>query len=334
MGATQASPANVIDSLGRFADSEWRSCCFCAGGADLVNYPSAVGTLFGEDGWDDPRERNRKSARLIRELVEQGVDVLQLAAQTAHAQDQDFWFYLRPQAWVGEPPFDHAFRSRFFSTHPQYRCRSASGQALGKLSYAFPEVRAQVNRIVAEALQRGADAIGIALVRAMPLLRYEEPVLQRFDDLYGTDARDVDDSDPRLRSVWAEFVREWLVELRALLDQAGPDRQGVRRSLFLISGPSPHWYQRFGVDIPSLARDRLIDCVMPYPMQTADLGVAELQRRALAYYDAGADGLNRWDTPGWLVGLNLHRPQWQLRHILRAGVTLDRPGPDGYVFPG
>lgn len=353
--ADVASADIVTRSLGRFAASEWRIGGFCNGGADLVNYPSALGTPFGADGWDDPWPANHKTARLIGELIARGEDVLQLACTTAHTQDHDLWFYLRPQAWVGEPPFDHAFRSRFFSAHPHYRCRNAAGQALGKLSYAFPAVRAQINGIVGEALQRGADAVGIALVRAMPLVRYEAPVLARFAALHGEDARHCSDEDPRLRAVWAGFVHTWLSELRALLDNAGPNRHGTRRGLFLIAGPSPDWHAPFGIDIPALARAGLVDAVLPYPEDDDDLdiaawrrwlhagpsiqllpglgnfrdhglSVAELQRRALAYYAAGADGLNRWDTPGWLVGLNLHRPEWlrlwQQRYLGEQAIPL------------
>jgi len=367
----EANKESVRQSIGRFANSEWQTCCFCNGGADLVNYPSRLGTRFGQNGWDDPLVKNHKTAELIQELIDQGQDVLQLATEQAVQQQHNFWFYIRPQAWVGEPPFDHAFRSHFFSQHPEYRCLNQQGKPLGKLSYAFAEVRAHINGIIQEGLDRGAHAVGIALVRSCPLVYFEQPVLQRFQLRHGKNSLPENADDPRLKAIWNDFLCDWLLEIRALLNE--------EQRLFLIVADSKEWNNNFGIDLPMLYRDGLVDDILFYPEDEKDtelnklvdwikseagqkesqkviniipglgnfrdhgMSIAELQKRALAYYRQGADGLNRWDASGSLIGLHLHQPDylalWQDHYLGEqscllqeyAGLYLDEYPPlDGF----
>jgi hypothetical protein len=335
-------PQTVKQALEPFADSDWRVCCFGVGGADLVNYPSQAGTLLGH-GWDFPREGDSLEARM-QEPLRQGWDALRQVVELTHEQKQECWVYLRPQAWMGNWPFDHAFRSRFYGQHQHCRCVEADGQPLAHLSFACPEVRQQLNTIAAEAVARGADGICIVLVRGFPLVRYEEAVCQRFREVYGGDARQRPDTDPELRLVWREFVERWLRELRAVLDAAGPGATGGRRKLTIISGANLEWNQRFGVDIADFARKGLLDAVLPYPYgleryaamtyQTIDVaeyaralagtgvpvypslgdcndhrrGLGEYFRRAHNYYQQGADGLSRWDTSPNLARIRLDSP--------------------------
>ncbi len=333
----------VRQALEPFADSDWRVCCFGVGGADLVNYPSQVGTMLGH-GWDFPREGDSIEARM-QEPLRLGLDPLRQVVELAHAQKQECWVYLRPQAWMGNWPFDHAFRSRFYGQHQHCRCVEADGRSLAHLSFAYQEVRSQLNAIAAEALERGADGLSLVLVRGYPLVRYEEPVCHRYRELYGGDARQCPDTDPELRLVWREFVEMWLRELRALMDAAGPASQGGRRKLTIISGANLEWNQRFGVDIAYFARKGLLDAVLPYPYglehysgaatyQTIDvaeyaralagtgvpvypslgyhgdhqIGLGEYFRRANNYYRQGADGLSRWDTHPNLARIRLNSP--------------------------
>ena len=51
------------------------------------------------------------------------------------------------------------------------------------------------------------------LPRGFPLVRYEQPVLDRYRERFGGDARELDDYE-RLRSVWAEITTEWIREIR------------------------------------------------------------------------------------------------------------------------
>jgi len=347
-------PELVTRSVARFAGSEWQTLCFCNGGADLVNYPSRVGTLFGDGGWDLPRATDRKVHRVLQGLIDAGHDTLRLALDTAATQGHRRWFYIRPQAWVGEPPFDHAFRSRFFSEHPQWRCRGRDGRPLGKMSIAFPEVRQQLNAILEEGLQRGAEGLAIALVRALPLAWYEQPVLERLAGQgVASDSPPAPD-DPRLLSVWGEFFETWLIEIRALLERYRP-ADAAPYPLVLIGGANLAWHSRFGIDLRALAQQGRFDVFMAYPAGSEDglidvsglaegfagtavqllpglgdwrdqgMPLGEIRRRAHAYYRAGAHGLCRWDTSGLLIGTGLDRPQLQALWVEQLMAEADRP---------
>ena len=75
-------------------------------------------------------------------------------------------------------------------------------------------MRRQLNGIMRECLERGADGACLCFARGFPLVRYEQPVLDRYRERYGGDARELDDRDERLRSVWAEITTEWIREIR------------------------------------------------------------------------------------------------------------------------
>ena len=362
----------VEDALNRFADSDWSVCCFSNGGADLVNYPSNVGTRFGEDGWDWSRRGDGNLKAMLEGTLALGVDPMKVAIEKAHAQGQEFWMYIRPQAWIATPADDHAFRSRFFQAHPEWRCMEPDGTPDSKMSIAFEGVRRQLNAIAGEGLERGADGITLAFNRGYPMVRYEEPVRRRFEQRHGLDPVGLPDTDPRLQLMWAEFMTEWLRELRGLLDGFGPaPHGGGRRKLTVMTGSDSVWNGQFGYDVAAWARAKLVDVVISFPksgdikngyVNTAEYvkllagtGVphyasfgsnfdhrktlAAIRKRAHERYQAGADGLARWDAYGYLARLDLDDPEIQrlwcehymgpqdnfMREV--AGITLEYFGP-------
>lgn len=337
--AKEPGPHIVRDALAQFAGTDFDVCCYGHIGGDLVNFPSEHGTLAGKGGWDFRRSGDRRTAENLAAMLAAGEDPLKQAIDQAHEQKQPLWLYLRPQAYTAEPPYDHILRSEFFAAHPELRCVEADGRPVSKLSIAFPEVRKNLNNILAEGLNRGADGLTIAFVRGYPCVRYEEPVQQEFQRRYGVDPRTLPDTDPRLRLLWAEFVTTWLKEIRALLDEAGPSPLAKRRELSVIAGPDLDWNMKYGFDVFAWGRDKLIDTVMPYPyvedgkvnvaefvaaLQGTDVRVlpslgtfeqnvtiAEMRRRAHAFYSAGATGLSRWDAYSQLARLRLDDPVQQ-----------------------
>ncbi|MBN2301587.1 MAG: hypothetical protein JXN60_03625, partial [Lentisphaerae bacterium] len=259
--ADQPGPHLVKDALEPFAHDGWDICCFGTIGADLVNYPSRVGTVPGVAGWQFIRPGDRNLAMTLKTMLEAGEDPLKQAVDQAHAQGQEFWFYLRPQGWAMDPGLDHHFRSDFYSRHPEWRCVESDGTPLSKLSIAFPEVREQLNTIIAEGIERGADAVCLTFVRGYPLVRYERPVLERYRSVYGRDARQVPDSDAGLQEIWRETVTGWLKEIRTLLDRTTPHSVRGRRKLAVMTGGNADWGKRLGIDLKNLAMQGLLDAV-------------------------------------------------------------------------
>lgn len=330
----------VPHHLKPFQESDWETCCFATGGADLVNYPSQIGTLLGIGAWDALRLRDLHLGRLWPSLFQAGIDPMQQAIETTHQQQQRFWAYIRPQAWVAEPPFDHAFRSQFFVEHPEYRCHEADGTPLAKLSLAYPEVRQHLNKIILEVLEKGADGIAVAFIRGTPLVRYEEPVCQRFYEHHQEDMRELAESDPRVITVWREIINLWMAELRQLLDEQGASPRNARRELAVIVGATPSWNQQFGLAVDHWIEQGWIDAVLPcltgYEEPEQEIEVAAfaellavssiallpslgswkdhalplqvIRERADRYYQEGATGLSRWDTPGYFARLGFNDP--------------------------
>lgn len=337
--AKEPGPHIVRDALAQFAKTDFDVCCFGNIGGDLVNFPSEHGTTAGKGGWDFRRPGDRRCAEHLAAMIAAGADPLKQAIDQAHEQKQPFWLYLRPQAYTAEPPYDHILRSEFFANHPELRCVEVDGRPISKLSIAYPEVRKNLNAILAEGLKRGADGLTIAFVRGYPCVRYEEPVQLEFKQRYGVDPRTLPDTDPRLRLLWAEFVTTWLKELRAMVDQAGPSPLADRRTLSVIVGPDLDWNMKYGFDVFAWGRAGLIDAVMPYPyVEDGNVNVAqfaaalngtavrilpslgtyeqnvtigEMRRRAHAFYSAGATGLSRWDAYSQIARLRLDDPVQQ-----------------------
>ena len=338
--------AEAIERVFRpYAGSAWTSGFYGVCGADCVDYATEVGNINGQDAWD-AEEGYLGSYDVVTRMMAMGLDPLKVAIDSAHRTGLALIVYLRVQLWTCEPPLDHQFRSRFYAAHPEYCCVEADGVVdHSKLSVAFPEVRRQLNGIMRESLERGADGVCLCFARGFPLVRYEQPVLDRYRERYGGDARELDDRDERLRSVWAEITTEWVREIRELLDEFGPSERYERRKLALIAGPDMEWCLGYGIDVGAWARSGLVDVVAPYPRgieRREDLAavmidgveeyaralegtsvelvpslgsfadhamtVGELRTRADGCYRMGATGLSRWDTDHWMIHLQLESP--------------------------
>lgn len=339
--AQKAGEHIVQEALLPFKNSDFSICCFSPGGADVVNYPSRNGKLYGQGGWDFSRKMALNLKKMLEDTLAMGIDPLLQANELAHRNGQEAWNYIRPQLWSCDPGSDHTFRSEFFTQNPELRCIEADGTPDSKMSIAFPAVRAKINQTIVECLERDADGICLALVRGYPMVRYEQPVRDRYIDRYGLDPINLPDSDPTLQLIWAEFMNEWLMEIKELLNQAGSSSFANKRKLSIICGCDTAWNAKFGFDIRHWSHKGLIDAVIPYPKGNPDdslgnIAVAEfakilngtktlllpglgscfdhkmtlaaIRKRAQRWYSEGAQGLSRWDANAYLAQLNLNRP--------------------------
>jgi len=264
--ADQPGPYIVEQALAPFKNSDWDICCFGHAMGDLVDYPSKVGTLPHESGgWHFYRKEDANRRKVLEATIAAGRNPLRQTIDLAHKYGHRCWACLRPQGWAFDLIYDHIFRSPFIADHPEWRCVLQDGRKLAMMSIAYDGVRRRLNAMLKEAIERDADGLCIAFVRGFPLVRYELPALNRFRELYGTDACDVSDTDERLRSVWKEFVTEGLREIRATLDEAGPRSGDNRREQAVIVGAYPDWDAQYGIDVAAWAREGLPDAVLLYP---------------------------------------------------------------------
>ena len=284
----------------------------------------AVGKLYGDGVEDFPRTGDLLLRDSIRTLVANGINPLQTAMDHAHGMGLEFHVSQRTEMFQNAPPFEEVYATDFYAEHPQYRLRDRDGTEITGLSYAFPEVRAYLTGMFAEAVSLGADGAAVIYPRSAPYVLYEEPVASRFREQHGTDIRGVDVGDVRLLAVWAHFMTEFMGELRQTLDAVG-SKLGKRLQLSAITFATEAENRRFGLDPAAWIRAGCVDALIAYPcladhsfceidaehyagltrdtpcklhmnVMPRHMSPREYRERALAYYDAGADGLLFWDT--------------------------------------
>jgi hypothetical protein len=295
-------------------------------GADIVCYPSKLGTISGEGTQDFCRWEYKEYTESLEALFKAGVNPLAVAREEARKQAAEFHVMIRPAGWGASYPWDEIFRSKFFVEHPEWRCVDRDGTPTLFMSYAYPEVRKRVLDILAESLELRPDGVGFLFHRGMPMMLWEQPVCDLFKSKYGEDAREVAEDDPRLLDLRAEMMTTVLREVRTLLDETAK-RQGratpYKITLATFSKEADN--RKFGFDIRRWAREGLVDDLGPaffahhtsfqqpdmkyymdaiagtkvtlHPLVIAWHSGApkQLCTRVTEFYKAGVDGICCWD---------------------------------------
>jgi hypothetical protein len=88
-------------------------------GADIVCYPSKLGTISGEGTQDFCRWEYKEYTESLEALFKAGVNPLAVAREEARKQAAEFHVMIRPAGWGASYPWDEIFRSKFFVEHPE-----------------------------------------------------------------------------------------------------------------------------------------------------------------------------------------------------------------------
>lgn len=272
-------------------------------GADLVCYPSNVGSIPGAETEDFSTREHAAYTRSLKELLEQGVHPLQVAREAAQAQGVEFHVMLRPAGWQASIPFEETFDSDFFEAHPEWRCVDRDGTPTLYMSYAVPEVRRHLLEVLRETLAVEPDGVGFLFNRGMPMMLWEEAFCSRFRRQHGIDPRDAAEDDPRILATRAAIMTDFLREVRALLDEtAGEQGRSQRYKISLGAFSKEADNRNFGIDLPLWIQEGLVD----------DLGVAWFAHHTsfaepdMAYYKRITAGTNVGVYPfvvSWKTGL-------------------------------
>jgi len=336
-GRRPTSRRALLQEVEAYRHSDFGTLMLQMGGADMVNYPSKVGQMVGQDLDDFPRAGDRRYAEALGELAKKGVNPTKTLIEGAHDVGMRVHVCIRPGAWVHTEPMADFFTSRFYLDHPEWRCIDRQGNGVARMSLAVPQVRTHLVEVLREAVGFGADGAGMLFVRGVPFVLFEEPFCDLFKQKHGTDPRQFQDDDQRVRDLRCDMLTSFLQEIRQMLDEEASRRGGGRLALsaFVLCDEADNL--RFGVDVRRWAKEGLVDLVCPmraggsratkphmgffreacrpHGVQVKPTFISwrmpaldTLMQESVSLYEAGADGLTFWDansaagrTPRWSV---------------------------------
>ena len=254
--------AELAEEFRGFEGTDVSKWWFQVGGADLVCYPSRVGTYPGQGTEDFPSGTYAIYTKTLETLFKNGVNPLQVAREAARAQGAEFHVMLRPGGWAGSMPYEETFNSRFFYERPEWRCIDRDGTPTFYLSYAVPEVRRHLVEILRETLEVQPEGVGFLFNRGLPLMLWEEAFAQRFREMHGAEAKTAGDDDPRLHATRAAVMTDFLLEVRELLDEtAAAQGRKERYKISLGTFAKEEDNRRWGLDLENWIRRGLVDDV-------------------------------------------------------------------------
>ena len=330
---------------------------------DVTTFPTPHGRMAG-DRLDDFAARGTKQlVENLRSLNAAGINPLVTALEYAHELGLQFHVYQRMGAGTHHLPHDAMWTSPFYAAHPEWRCVDRNGVAVPRLSYAYPEVRRHCLDLLVEVAGFGVDGINLCFMRGPPFVGYEQPLIDGFQEQFGTDPRQVDEWDDQWLRYRAWPMTEFARELRRELDVVGA-KVGKRLAISATSFPTAAGNLFYGLDLETWIAEGLVDRLTPYgisramdyvdlpyhvqltagtscsfwphlpvvPSMSVCQTAAPARAKALEYYDAGAQGLAIWDINGLESQGTLGPALLRLGHIdeMRAcEARADRP--DGPV---
>lgn len=253
---------DLLQPFEGFQTSDFAQWWFCPLGADLVCYPSELGTILGQDTTDFFRPLDEDYNRSLQALIDAGVNPLVVAREEARKQGREFHVILRPQGFGASIPYEETFNSKFYRAHPEWRTVDREGRQAMFMSYAVPEVRQQVLGILREAVETcDPDGVGFFFNRGVPLMLWEKAFADRFRSAYGLEIMMVEAEDPRIPQLRRTIMTEYLREVRAMLDEKGRARNGKHYAISVTVFTEKSINERLGLDIEVWVKEGLVDQV-------------------------------------------------------------------------
>ena len=197
------------------------------GRGDLMFSHTELGREATFNGLGDfARVFDRLHVESRRVLREQNIDPFDVAADYAHEIGLELHASYRVAGFRFPPPYDHFnWGNSVYEQHPEWRGVNREGGLTPRLAYTYPEVRANVVGLLREMCRRPIDGICLLYCRRPPLVEYEPPLVEAFEQQFGLNPRALDALDPR----WLHFRAECAHAVHARgAAGAGRDRRRAR----------------------------------------------------------------------------------------------------------
>ena len=229
-----------------------------------------------------PSAHNRLLARTWQAYHQKGVDPLRVATEFAHQIGLELHASYRPASFVIPSPHDIFPQESFYQQHPELLCVDREGNQLPRISFAFPETRRYVISMFREmATHYPIDGVCLLYNRRPPLVAYEKPLVEGFQERYGQDPRQLDEKDPRWLSYRCSALTRFMRELREEMDAVA--REQKRAKPLQVSAVVSREGENLlhGMDLKTWIEEGLVDALIPYSSSE------RLNSSVLAWEDRG-----------------------------------------------
>jgi len=219
-----------------------------AGNGTICEYPTKVGK---------PRDDDNPVVALLREY-----DVMRQAVDEAKRVGIPIYGWSRllrdPNRQEGVAP-----PTPFHAAHPEMVQTDKDGRPSWKLSFAFPEARRYMIDMLCEIAAYGMDGIFVDILRHPPVVRYDLPLVDAFQEQTGVDPRDMpgDGTEEWLRFRCATFT-QFLHDLRTALDA---QNDGRRYPIIVRTVDRPWRNLQIGCDVDRWLAEGVLDGLILAP---------------------------------------------------------------------
>lgn len=187
--------------------------------------------------------------------------ILRDSIEAAHSIQRPFYAYHRMALTRAYAPL-RIFENPLFDAHPEWQCVDFDGTPISRMSICFPEVRQFFLDHFRETVALGADGVCLVFCRGWPMVMFEKPIAEEFHRRTGKEMHEVPSTYPSLWHVRADFMNEFMRDIRKVVTDAGKGRD---TKVYAITLAQPKINQHFAFDCETWAREGLVDVFCPYP---------------------------------------------------------------------
>lgn len=222
------------------------------GVGDWCNYPTKIGNYFSK--YTSPIDIRADDMNILQRNAQiwqkQSWDSMAIVREYARQRGWEFHVYIRMQGFGVLYPKGMLVQSDFFAAHPEYYCRDKQGVPVCKLSYAYPAVQEHMLALIEEILTYQPDGICLNFTRGLPMVLYEDVLVEQYQALYHEDPRQLPEDEPRWLALQKDTVTAFIQKVKKVLNG--------RRLSVMVPG-NPQDAEKYALDIPRWVKDGYID---------------------------------------------------------------------------
>lgn len=234
---------------------------------DVAQFPTEVAIPFGSGVTSFSARGDRIFTEILKDYMGFGQNPLDIVRNATREAGLRISFSVRMN-YVKPPPYDEVF-GRFFWENPDLWLLQRDGLpgglafAVPAMSYANAKVQDRMRKVIKEVALHNPDGVHLLFTRFPPYIGYEDAAAIPFRQRFGVHPKELPDDDPRWLDFKAEIMTNFMMKLRADLDQVGAAQGRYFELSASVEGRETD-LRSTGIDVAAWMRLGLLDWVVAY----------------------------------------------------------------------